>query len=125
MPQIKFTTEIEMLLNGIGKLRMNYARIHFLFVLRKKRFENAIERVGLHIPLAEHERIARRDVELHTGYTRSILAAVVLLLHQEKKFKKSPEWRAVFLLVVRERFQQPDNRDAAFMCKTVAHAVGS
>ncbi len=65
------------------------------------------------------------DVELHAGNPGAVLAPVVLLLHQEEQLGEAPERRAVLLLVVGKRLEQPHEGDPAFVADQFAHALVS
>ena len=121
MSEVDLRSEVEVLFDRVGELRMDRAVGDLLAILLKEFLEDPVERVRLDVALAEHERLARRDVELHTRHTRAILSAVVLLLHQQKQLEEAPKRRAVFLLIIGERFEQPHKRHAAFVSDEIAH----
>ncbi len=73
------------------------------------------------MPLAVHELVARRNVQLHGSNTRAVLAAVVLLLHEEIQLIEAPEGGAVFLVIVGKGLAQPDVGEAAFVADGVTH----
>ncbi len=117
----QLASEIEVFFDRVGELGVDLAGGLLLFVLGEQDLEDFVERVGLHAALAKHERIARRDVEFHAGHARAVLAAVVLLFHEEEELGETPERRAVFFLVVGEGLQEPDQRYAAFVGDLVGH----
>ena len=53
--------------------------------------------------------------ETHRGDTCSLLTAVVLLLHHQIEFVEAVGPGAVFLFVIRQRFQQANHRHTTFM----------
>ena len=55
--------------------------------------------------------------------TRAILTAIVLLLHQQEKLLESPKRRTVLLLKIRQRLQQPHQRNPAFVANVLAHEL--
>ncbi len=121
----ELSTEVEILLHRLRELGMDDARGDHVVVLAEEILEDPVERVGLYVALAEHERIARGDVELHAGDTGAVLPAVVLLLHQEEELREPPERRPVLLLVVGKRLQEPHEGHSAFVGNKVAHRVSA
>ena len=115
MAEQQLAAEVEVPLDRLGELRVDRALAHLFRVPVQQILEDAVEGIGLDVAFAEHVRFARRDLELHARQTRPILTAVVLLLHQEEKLEDAPQWRAVFLLVVGKRLQEPHQRHAAFV----------
>ena len=57
-----------------------------------------------------------------TMWTGAILAAVVLLFHQQEELVQSPEAGAVAIVIICQRFAEPDCGDPAFVGEEVAHA---
>jgi len=53
---------------------------------------------------AMEEGVARFDIEFDGGYSRSVLAAVVLFFHQQVQLVQAVEDSTVLLEVIRERF---------------------
>ena len=84
VPEVEFRAEIKALLDRFRELRMNCPVGDLRLVLLQQLPENSVERIGLDVALAEHERLARRHVELNAGGARAVLAAVVLFLHQQE-----------------------------------------
>ena len=123
--QEQLAAEVEVPLHRVGELRMDDARRDRLVVLGQEQPEDPVERVGLDVALAEHEALARRHVELHAGRAGPVLPPVVLLLHQEEELREAPQRRAVLLLVVGERLQEPNQRHAAFVGDEFAHGKPS
>ena len=78
-------------------------------------FENLRDRILALGLLAEHVFLARWRVEVHAGHARTLLTAVVLLLHHQIELVQSVAPRAVLLLVVAQRLQQADHRHTTFM----------
>jgi hypothetical protein len=68
-----------------------------------------------------HERVARFHIQFYGGYTCAILAAVMLLLHQQVEFGKTPQNRTVLALIIRKWLSQPDECHTAFVFDRVAH----
>jgi hypothetical protein len=60
-------------------------------------------------------------IQFDGGYTRTVLSAVVLLLHQQIEFVHTIKGRAVFFLVIREWFKETNKGDAALVFYLVAH----
>ena len=69
--------------------------------------ENLLNGARAQCPLAEHVFLAGCGLHLDAGKSRSLLAAVVLLLHHEVELVQAIQPRSIFLLVVFKRFQQP------------------
>ena len=53
----------------------------------------------------------------------TVLAAVVLLFHQDEQFVERPEGGAVFILKIRERLKQTNGGYAALVFKKIAHGM--
>ena len=123
MPHQRLAPKIEMLFHRVGEFRVNHAARKPLVVLAEQSLENLVERIALHAPLTKHEGLAGRHVQLHARHTRAVLAAVVLLLHQEKQLRKTPKRRPVFFLIKTERLQQSHQCDAAFVGDRVTHTA--
>ena len=68
-----------------------------------------------------HEGVARFHVQFYGGDTRSILAAVVLLFHQQVELCKTPQNGPILLLVIRKRLSQPYECHTAFVFDRVTH----
>ncbi len=85
--------------------------------------EDALERVVPDRPLAAQVRLARRHVELDRGDPGSVLAAVVLLLHQQVEAPEPPRGVLVPLLVVRQGPSEPDQRQPAVVLDVLAHSA--
>ena len=77
--------------------------------------EHLGDRVLAHRPLAEHVLLAHRRVQVDATHARAFLAAVVLLFHQQVELVQGVPFRAVFLFIIRQRFQQADHRHATLM----------
>ena len=121
VPHQQLAAEVEVALHRLGELRVDHPRGDVVVVLPQQRLEDLVERVALDAPLAEHERLARRGVELHAGHARAVLAAIVLFLHQQEQLVETVERRAILLLVPLQVLRQPDQGNAAFVPKGVAH----
>src|SRR5688572_27798277 len=91
MPHEQLATKVEVLLYRFGKLGMDDAGFDLIVVLTKQTTKYPVQRVGLDIALAKHERRARGHVEFDAGNSRSVLTSVVLLLHQKEKFGEAPK----------------------------------
>ena len=83
--------------------------------------EYALQRllVGAAFPVDEIQ--AGLWVQLDGGHPGPILAAIVLLLHEEVQLVQTMERRAIFLLVVLQGLAQADERDAALVLQLIAH----
>ena len=66
--------------------------------------------------------LARGDVQLDVGESGSVLATVVLLLHEQVHLIESIKCTAVFVDVVLQRLLQSKHCNAAFVLEKVAHA---
>ena len=67
------------------------------------------------------EVCAGYGVELDDCYTCSILASIVLFLHEEVQFIEGVGWRAVFFYVEIKWLQEPDEGDTALVFYSITH----
>lgn len=116
-----FGGEGEAVLDGGDELRKHLPPLDQRFVLGDEVFKNAIKGVGLNAALAKHVGLSRRHVQFDGSDARPVLAAVVLLLHEEEDAVKTPQGSLVFLLVVAEGTLEPHQSHAAFVLDGVAH----
>ncbi len=65
----------------------------------------------------------RRWVQLDGRHARTVLAAVVLLLHQQVQLGETVKRATVALLVVCQWFPQADEGQTAFVLDRVAHGM--
>ena len=65
--------------------------------------------------------MTRLTAQFDTSHTSTLLATVVLLLHQDLHLIESVKRSAVLLQVEIQRLEQPDERDAAFVFDRIAH----
>ncbi|MFO0874634.1 MAG: hypothetical protein U0575_11785 [Phycisphaerales bacterium] len=87
--------------------------------------EEPLDRVPLGRPRAVDEGVARWHVELHDGDAGAVLAAVVLLLHQQVEAPQAPRHVVVHAPIMIERPAQPDEREAAFVMEWIGHRGAS
>ena len=113
--QEELAAEVEVPLHRLRELGVYRAGGDLLLVLAEEVLEDPVQRVGFHVPLPEHERLARGDVQFHAGHAGAVLAPVVLLLHQEEELCEPPERRAVLLLVIGQGLEEPHQGDPAFV----------
>ncbi len=71
--------------------------------------------------MAVDEELSGRHVQLDAAHARAVLAAVVLLLHQQEEPPKAPERIPELLAIPGERPSEPDQRQAAFVGDAIAH----
>ncbi len=101
-----------MLLAGIGKgLHDVAAHLH--------------DRVFVGGAGAEYQGFAGGHVELDGCGAGTVLSAVVLLFHQQRKLVRGIHRRTVFLDIVAEGFQQTHRGNTAFMADPIAHYIPS
>ncbi len=67
--------------------------------------------------LTEHIFLTRIGLKLHARQTGRFLATVMLFLHQQIELVQPIHPRAIFFLIVLQRFQQADHRYTAFVFK--------
>jgi hypothetical protein len=94
VPQVahqQFAAEVELLLHRVGELGMDDALGDVLIILAEQHAEDAVEGVRLDVPFAEQVRRPGGHIELYAGHSGAVLAAVVLLLHQEEKLGEAPQ----------------------------------
>ena len=103
VPEQDLAAELEVFLHRVGEFGEDAALADEFVVGLELLGENVGQRVGARVALAEHEGPARRHVELDAADARAVLAAVVLLLHQQEKLVEAVERRLVFLRVIAER----------------------
>jgi hypothetical protein len=121
VPYRSLAAEVEVPLHRPGLLGPHDALVHQPPVAIQQEPEDPIEGVGPDAALAEHERLAGRHPQLHGRDTSTVLAAVVLLLHEQEQLHEAPQRGSVALLVVLERLSHPYQRDAAFVPEGIAH----
>ena len=73
--------------------------------------------------VALDEGVARGHAELHARDARAVLAAVVLLLHEEEQLIKSVQRGSVFLNEIRNRFAKADESHATLVLDEIAHEL--
>lgn len=121
MPEENLTPKIKIVFYRLRELRVDQTFIHLLLIILKPPIEDSGKRVGFNRALASHILLSRLHVELDATNPRTVLSAVVLLLHQQEELIKPIQRRIVFFLVVRNGLQEADHGDTAFMLQKVAH----
>ena len=72
-------------------------------------------------PFPEHILLTWGICQVDASYSRTLLAAVVLLLHHQVELVKAIPAGTVFVLVVSERLEKADHRHAAFVFELISH----
>ena len=96
---------------GIPEVAHVQLRVHRRF----DPFEDLRDGIRTFRPLPEHILRSHFRFQVHIGQPGPLLPAVVLLLHHQIEFLQAIAGRPVLPLVIRERFQQSDQGDAAVM----------
>ena len=120
VPHQDLAAEIEDVLDAVGVVFVEDAfavhleeRLHFLA-------ENLRERVRLNAAAAVDVGFSEWHIELHAADAGAVLAAVVLLFHEQEQLVHAPQAGAVAVVVIRQWFPQAHRRDAAFVIQVVA-----
>ena len=77
--------------------------------------------IGSHGAFPENILLARPGRQLYTSQPGSLLSPVVLFFHQQVKFVQGIEVGAVFLTVIRQRFEQPYHGNATLVFQRFGH----
>ena len=85
--------------------------------------ENVLDGSIVHAPYARNVPVTWLDSQFDVGQPGPILAAVVLLFHQQVHFVEAIECRAVLIDVVLQWLFKSKQRYAAFVLEEVAHGV--
>lgn len=83
--------------------------------------KESLDWIALTAARAFEKWFARWHIKAHACDASAILSAIVLLLHQEIKFAKSPCGVAVLLLKPSDWLSQADKCKSAFMCESITH----
>ena len=123
MPHQDFTAVVEVVLDVFRIFQVDLAAADFLVELFDLAVEDGGKGVLAGVPGAEQVGLPQRHIELHTADARAVLAAVVLLFHQDEQLVECPEGTAVFVLKIRERLKQANGGYAALVFKKIAHGI--
>ena len=110
-----------MCLYGVGKLGESGTRIDHLVQLLVLASEYLRQCLAARAPFPEHESLPGRHVKLHGPYAGTILTAVVLLFHKQKKLVEAPQRRTVFFRIIGKGFSQSNERNPTKMPYVVTH----
>ena len=127
MPEEDLAAEVEMLLHLVGVVLPPLLDQAFPLQLGKTPqllLHHLDEGVALGVPLAEQVGRPQRHIQLAAADPDTVLAPVVLLLHQEIQALEAPEAGAVLVQEVGQWLLQPDHRQAAFVMEGIAHGRG-
>ena len=73
------------------------------------------------LPLTVHKLMSGGDIQFYGSNARAILAAVVLLLHEEVKFVEAPEGCAILAMIMCKRLSQADVGKTTFVADRITH----
>ena len=111
----EFAAEVEMSLNCFREFGDDDPFAHLVGVGLDLAGEDLGQALGADLAVAEEEGLAIFGADLDATDTRAVLAAVVLLLHQEEELVEAVERSAVLLLIPFQVLGQPDKGNAAFV----------
>ena len=115
MAEEEFAAEVEMSLNRFREFGNDDPFAHLVGVGLDLAGEDLGQALGADLAVAEQEGLAVLGADLDAADARAVLAAVVLLLHQEEELVKAVERGAVLLLIPLQVLGQPDKGNAAFV----------
>ena len=107
MPYQEFGGVVEVVPHGVDKLRVDYAALYFVVVVLELLAKYGRKPVLLRIALAVYVAFSGGNAYLDRSYSRAVLSAVVLLLHEEEELVESVQRIAVFFLIVLQGFEEP------------------
>jgi len=111
----ELAAEVEVALHRLGELRDDDRLAHLVGVGLDLAGEDLGQALGADLAVAEEEGLAVLGPDLDAADARAVLAAVVLLLHQEEELVEAVQRGAVFLLIPLQVLGQPDKGNAAFV----------
>ena len=120
VPHEDLAAEIKVLLDAIGAVLVQLALAVHLEEGFHLLAENLCQRVGFDPAPPVDVGFSERHIELHTADPGAVLAAVVLLFHEQEELVHPPQAGAVAVVIVCERLAEADGGDAAFVIKVVA-----
>jgi len=121
MPKEYLSQERDMSLHEPGVLG-DIRLVFFQFLYLTHYFgEDICYRLVIAAPDPVKKRMAGFRIELYRCYSCPILAPVMLFFHEKVQLIEAIKYRPVLLQVIRERFAQPDECEAAFMFYFIAH----
>lgn len=106
MPHQDFSAVVKVVFDVFRIFQVDLAAADFLVELLDLAVEDGSKGVLAGVPGTEQVGLAQGHVELYAADARAVLAAVVLLFHQDEQFVERPEGAAVFVLKIRERLKQ-------------------
>ena len=111
----ELAAEVEVTLHRLGELRDDDRLAHLVGVGLDLAGEDLGQALGADLTVAEEEGLAVLGADLDAADAGAVLAAIVLLLHQEEELVEAVQRRAVFLLIPLQVLGQPDKGNAAFV----------
>ena len=115
VPHQDLTAEIEVVLDAVRAVFVELALAVHLEEGFHLLAENLCQGVGFDAAAAVDAGFADGHIELHTADPGAVLAAVVLLLHEQEQLVHTPQASAVAVVVICEGLTKPDGGDAAFV----------
>ena len=123
VPHQDFPAVVKVVFNVFSVFQVDLTAADFFVKLLDLPVEDGGEGVLAGVPGAEQVGLAEGHVQFHAADARAILAAVVLLFHQDEQLVERPEGGAVFILKIRERLKQTNGGYAALVFKKIAHGI--
>ena len=111
----ELAAEVEVTLHRLGELRDDDRLAHLVGVGLDLAGEDLGQALGADFAVAEEEGLAVLGADLDAADAGAVLAAIVLLLHQEEELVEAVQRSAVLLLIPLQVLGQPDKGNAAFV----------
>ena len=115
MAEQELAAEVEVALHRLGELRDDDRLAHLVGVGLDLAGEDLGQALGADLTVAEEEGLAVLGADLDAADPGAVLAAVVLLLHQEEELVEAVQRGAILLLIPLQVLGQPDKGNAAFV----------
>src|SRR5688572_5858142 len=118
--QPKFTRKGDVLLQPAFVLKFLFSFLLSLLVLLTDFLKERCDRLGFYGSVSADISSSGFDVNFYVCNSCSILAAIMLFLHQDIHLIYGVHW-AILFDVIRERFSKSDHRDPALVKNLVSH----